>query len=300
MRINKKKLTSIMRARASVLVVTLFVLSLLSGIGGLRAAWAKNTSHWVVTPSGDMDGVEDAIAIELALRMAKGGGVVELLAGDYYVGRAIDVPNFSGTLHGAGKDQTTIHVVENIEPGSFVRHVPYWDGWNGMTAEYALLFNFDIPDPNGQHVRSISIMDMTIKVVADPADPHDNCFVGMTTSLNNVAYISGGSFDTRFENLRIEGGLSEYTTGRPSVNYPLGVAGGRYPDVSTWPWVQPEDRGEGHHQLVNVDFVNVAMIAYEGCCWKSGSFLVTGCTFTNVVLPWWIGNNGPDVIVTIQ
>jgi hypothetical protein len=250
----KKKARKLMGlAAAAVLVGTL----------ASSASASKPDSSVVVKPSGDELGITDAANIEAALRQADGGGVVKLKRGDYYVSRAIDVPGFDGALVGKGKEKrgTTINVVENDTPGSFLRPTPYWDSWFDP-AFSTLLFNFDPVNPAlDDPPFSVHLGDMTIKVAdADPAAPHYNIFLDKSdsTSLNNILYLSGGNPSVTLENLKIETLTGDI--GSANLVVPLGVCGG-----VDWAGTRAGERGTGDHRIVNVDVEFNAAFSLEVC-----------------------------------
>jgi hypothetical protein len=247
----------------------------------------------LVKPSGDTTGVKDTTNIQEALEDEDEGIVIHLTAGTFYICGAIDAPDFDGTLKGAGKDVTTINVVENKPSGSYLRRVPYWDGlWGDAIAEFAVLFNFDIPvkdlnKPKKWESRTISIMDMTIKVaVPHPATPHWNTFaanmygIQLTTAINNICYISGGNYNTRFENLKIEGGVGD--AGGYNLIYPLGIAGG---NDGWYLFIDPLKNiaGVGNHIFKNCEVEHCLGFGCEYWNWKGPSVInIDGVTMTDV------------------
>lgn len=65
---------------------------------------------WIVRPNG----TDDHDNLEFALRNTASRGVVRLVRGTYKVGRPIVVPDFDGTLRGAGKRRTTITCTDTL------------------------------------------------------------------------------------------------------------------------------------------------------------------------------------------
>ena len=67
-----------------------------------------------VPPSGDITGVTDVQNINDALQNADPGDIVQLEKGIFYLHKSIICWDFSGTLRGAGKNETTIQTAPGV------------------------------------------------------------------------------------------------------------------------------------------------------------------------------------------
>jgi len=177
------------RKMRSLLLAGLFGAGLMGGANTALAA----PDTIIVLPSGDVTGHEDVGNIRDALGNVALGGTVELTSGDYYFSSMMVVPNFAGTLKGAGTDQTVIRAGRSSRADG--------DGFkrsDGTTGQAAVM---QFPSPAG----SLTFEDFTIQVVGpNPCDPYANGYLAgqETTAINaglaimfNVApvQISGAS-----------------------------------------------------------------------------------------------------------
>jgi hypothetical protein len=271
---DEKEIKIMKRSMIYILVITAFVM--LISLGS-EEVLAKGENEIIVKPSGDETGRVDRVRIQGALVAVHNSAsldTVSLTNGTYYISGAIDVPGFSGNIVGSGIDETYINVVPNQVSDGFLRHDPYWDNWiPGNPAYITVLFNFS-PILNGQEQnthRHVTISDMTFTVFDNPVDEYFNTILRVSsTKLNSICYISGGSFDSTFENLKIEG--------NNNLLFPLGVAGG-----SDWfAALLGSSRGEGTHIVRNVNMSNYGGIGYEAVGWGGDSLIeLTSTRFEN-------------------
>ena len=266
------------------LIAALLGTCLMLSMGSADVAWAdefqdvdSDLIEWfedgdeygfIIYPSGDMSGKKDAHWIDFALGHSKQVGgpnfVVELAAGHYYISKCIEAYGFSGTLKGAGKEETVIEVIK----GDYVRETP-----SGPRARL-----FFVYDQESSVERTIGLEGMTITVTASqPADVYENPFVGPTTALNNICFIMWGNVNTHFEDLKVSGGPGDGNG--YNIIYPLGV-----------------ESGTGkNHSFINCDVENVAIMAME--YWDlpvSPTIKVEGATFTNCRRGLALVNLGPN------
>jgi len=161
----------------------------------------------VVSPSGDLTGVTDAVNIEGALHTVKvDGGTVSLAKGHFYVSRTIAVEGFQGVIEGAGMDETTIEAVRRSPADGDGFSLPEPEEWTFLLPEYwpgpvPSVLQFEYP------AGFVGIRDLTF-VVNDPnpADPYDHYWTtGPTTALSWFVTLLGGDFDTSTERVRFQG-----------------------------------------------------------------------------------------------
>ena len=192
-----------MKGNSKRLVAIGLVFCFISVLSASTVVYANKNSQIVVSPSGDVTGVQDANAIEEALRTVDPGGTVNLKKGQFYLGRVIEVEGFDGTLKGAGKGKTIIEAVENSEPGSYLVLDPF--------------SGFDIPvvffllNP----INSVQISDLTVEVnEPNPSTEYFNPWGGGPThALTYIFYLSAISshiFNTFVNHVRARGASGDF------------------------------------------------------------------------------------------
>jgi hypothetical protein len=150
-----------------------------------------------VDPSGDMNGVADADAIENALIAALPGDVIELAAGTFYINRTLIAPTaFGGTLRGAGKDETTIMGVGTGSTpfGNAQMNVP---GEPGLGDGSSFFF---FPQPSGYLAVSDLATSLPDGFVAEP-----DKYGGTYLVIFFMVQLGSDECSTSFENLRLQG-----------------------------------------------------------------------------------------------
>jgi len=257
----------------------------------LAGTGASGTDIYLA-PSGDVTGVTDSDAIENALNAVKTtGSTVYLAAGHFYVSRMIQAPGFSGTLQGAGKDNTIIDIVRkgpNDGEGFEFWYDPldymYWSGGQSPPPDGdAYPYVFALHYPSGD----IAIRDMTIRA-SDPApcDPWQR-YSHTKTCLETIISIFGTvvPVNTTVENLRLEGAESSGGGfGGLNSTHGMWIIGGPY-----WGSDLNGAYGHGSHNLTGCEFEKVggANVTYMVGIWEGSTITVGGPrddenTFTDV------------------
>ncbi|MHA2207521.1 MAG: right-handed parallel beta-helix repeat-containing protein, partial [Candidatus Thorarchaeota archaeon] len=192
-----------MKVNSKRVVAIGLVFCFLSVLSASTIVHANEDSQIIISPSGDMTGVQDANAIEEAFRTVDPGGTVKLKKGQFYVSRVIEVEGFDGTFRGAGKDKTIIEAVENYEPGSYL----IFDPFSGF--EIPIVFFFLNP------VEYVQISDMTVEInEPNPSAEYFNPWGGGPThALTYIFHLTTTGnliFDTLVSKVRIRGAAGDF------------------------------------------------------------------------------------------
>ena len=200
-------------------------------------------------------GGDDAANILAALQANEPGGTVMLTEGTFYLGSAVHVHNFSGTLRGAGKDKTIVTTL----PGDKIEATPI-HCWGGI--KLSTMFYFE---GGGD----ISVSDLSM-VVTDPAPAVNQDAFG--DALASPLVMDGLDRNTRVERARFQGA--------PGALYPWNMLWGTCVVGYAGP---PEYQYMvGDHLVESCDYEMTGFIGYVTQYQTDGRVAVENSSFANM------------------
>ena len=234
---------------------------------------------FIVAPTGGDDTANLQCAFDAA-GAAGPGSTVQLMDGTYSIGR-IAVDEFHGSFVGAGKEQTTITTVPDLDCSG---------GWPELMA----------------FRKGISMADLTFDISnPHPCVPWEHAFMGMRDDLAVIVAVVGQPIDwqsydwsdptvveadSSFENVGFRGADRDDPAVPWSVSVPLGISGG----VEILPLPVAIGRYRplgGVHTVANCSFENavfgIAAYGLEGSSVLIGGSGSKGNTFANVSTGLW-------------
>jgi hypothetical protein len=192
---------------------------------------------------------------------------VNLPAGHFYTSESIFAKDYSGTLRGAGKDVTIIEAAQGFK-ASFDPYVN-----RGAFTEM-----FSVYWPTGD----VTFQDMTILITGEaPAEPHNNPFAGVKTTIDNVICVTGGvngPITVTFKNLKIKG--------EPSSD--AGACNGKN---LMWPLIAVAENETYPLNLIaeNCEVEHAGQIAIEYWHAHGGTGEINSNVFTDCYIGVWLG-----------
>lgn len=236
-----------------------------------------NTYGTVYTPGTD---------ITEQLKSDFGAGLdITIPAGHFYISESIVVQGYSGTVKGAGMDETIIEAAQGFTPlpDPFFSDIP---GDIKVAEMFSVLWSKG----------DVTFADMTLIITGDaPAQPHFNPFVGEKTTIDNgivVAAVSPeieNSITVTFKNIRVAG---ENSTDSGSFNgknlmFPLVITG--------WGGNAPINA-----IIKNCAIDNAGLYGIEYFDAFEGSAEIKGNQITNSVAGIWLGDGLGSAEVTVK
>ena len=125
-----------------------------------------------VSPSGDVTGATDYVAIMDAFNAAQDGDTIQLAAGTFYIHKSIVVPEFTGVFRGSGKAITTIQTAPGID-----FDLSEAIDWAGEVDPVYAASMFLFPYNPGGGQRSFTMSDISVLVTEPGVDPPQDGFV---------------------------------------------------------------------------------------------------------------------------
>ena len=235
----------------------------------------------VVAPSGDISGVTDANNIEAALNTAKLTGGTVYLSDEYdntidyyYTSRNIVVDGFNGALIGEGKNETIINAgrksaSEGFEPA----YSPVWTDlqpWHPLAPNVLQM---------GNCTGDVIIKNLSILVKDDqPTDIQLNFYGDDGSNIWTIIELMYGEYNTRIENVRLEGKISLANGNNYGFNAGYGII--RNARTKTLEEFSPT---KGNLTIKNVEIKNVSHDAIRVRRFKDGSNInITNVSVENV------------------